>query len=533
MKAFSILFLSVLVVFCWTTMGSTQNYTGVNNPTLGCATAGCHDGGSRPETPQWMTTAHAVAYDSIGTFVQNNSNCLQCHTTGWDTTMANMGADDFVTIDTTMSSFNITIEDSTNFLLRVNVQCESCHGPTEFSNNHPPEIPLAAETCGECHQGEHHPYIEEWELSAHATSHTHPVPSLQDRFRTDPQCSGCHTIQGFIEFVGTTPEDTTNIIPNVMEPPGDAAFPLVCASCHDPHNNINEGQLRLPKADLCIKCHNAENPVPGETVHHATSEMFAGVGAIEFEGFEFTTTESAHQLLEPSASERCVTCHVFTTPFDEGDPNDPSDDQPAATGHTFQPRIESCEQAGCHPNGLNVTTGRIFDHNRVQTVTDSLVVELEMRLANATSEDSATQTFDEALFNLQFVTSSRSSGVHNPNYTEEILVNTIAFIDQNGFPTSIEETDDSTIPDKFALSQNYPNPFNPVTKIRFDVPQSGHVKLQIYNSLGQVVRTLVDRDMTAKSYEVEFNGSDLPSGLYFYRLVADNFTSTKKMLLLK
>lgn len=526
MRSFTILLLVVAVVLCWSVVGSAQNYTGVDN----CAS--CHDGSiAGPEVPEWMTTAHATAYDSISTFVQQTASCLECHTTGWDTTVANMGADDFATIDTSKSSFNVTIDDSANYLARVNVQCESCHGPTELGVNHPPEPDLTAENCGTCHQGTHHPYIEEWQESAHFTSRTSPfVPSS---LLTGTDCAGCHTLTGFVQFVGTTPADSANMIPVDIDAPGEAdAVPVNCATCHDPHNNIHEGQLRMPKADLCVKCHNPEEPEPGEDVHHATSEMWEGVGAIEFAGFTYDT-ESVHQLLDPAATDKCVTCHVFSTPFDEGDPDDPSDDQPAATGHTFEPRVEGCMQAGCHESGLEVTSGRTFDHRGRQTLTDSLVTELQTRLENASPEDSTSQVFAEALFNLQFVTSSGSHGVHNPDYAEDILVNTIAFIDQNGFPTSIEETGDSTIPDEFALSQNYPNPFNPVTKIRFDVPQSGHVKVLIYNSLGQVVETLVDEELTANSYEVSFDGADLPSGLYFYRLVANNFTETKKMLLLK
>jgi hypothetical protein len=89
------------------------------------------------------------------------------------------------------------------------------------------------------------------------------------------------------------------------------------------------------------------------------------------------------------------------------------------------------------------------------------------------------------------------------------------------------------VPDKFTLSQNYPNPFNPVTKIKFDLAKNTHLKLTVFNALGQVVEVLVDGYKNAGFYEADFNGSNYSSGTYFYRLETDYFTETKKMLLVK
>ena len=89
------------------------------------------------------------------------------------------------------------------------------------------------------------------------------------------------------------------------------------------------------------------------------------------------------------------------------------------------------------------------------------------------------------------------------------------------------------IPTKFELSQNYPNPFNPSTKINFDLPTDGKVSLKIFDMSGKEIMTLVNEVKTAGYYSVSFNASSLSSGVYFYRLTADNFTSTKKMMLVK
>ncbi len=85
----------------------------------------------------------------------------------------------------------------------------------------------------------------------------------------------------------------------------------------------------------------------------------------------------------------------------------------------------------------------------------------------------------------------------------------------------------------YFLSNNYPNPFNPSTEIAYEVPVAGHVTLTIYNSLGKEVRTLVNEEKQAGAYYCSFNAVNLASGIYFYNLKTDNFSQTKKMILLK
>jgi photosystem II stability/assembly factor-like uncharacterized protein len=89
------------------------------------------------------------------------------------------------------------------------------------------------------------------------------------------------------------------------------------------------------------------------------------------------------------------------------------------------------------------------------------------------------------------------------------------------------------VPDKFSLSQNYPNPFNPNTVVSYQLPVAGNVSLIVYNVLGNEVQTLVNEKQSAGSYSVDFNAASLPSGIYFYKLVTEKFTETKKMILVK
>ena len=89
------------------------------------------------------------------------------------------------------------------------------------------------------------------------------------------------------------------------------------------------------------------------------------------------------------------------------------------------------------------------------------------------------------------------------------------------------------IPEGFSLMQNYPNPFNPSTKIRFAIPQSGLVKLNVYNAIGQKVTELVNTNLSAGTYESTWDAENAAGGVYFYKLETDGYSETKKMLLIK
>ena len=91
----------------------------------------------------------------------------------------------------------------------------------------------------------------------------------------------------------------------------------------------------------------------------------------------------------------------------------------------------------------------------------------------------------------------------------------------------------SQVPDKFELKQNYPNPFNPVTSIRFAIPTKSFVSLKIYDINGKIVQEGISEYLNAGIYEYQFNGNNLSSGIYFYSLVADGMSVTKKMILTK
>jgi predicted acyl esterase len=114
---------------------------------------------------------------------------------------------------------------------------------------------------------------------------------------------------------------------------------------------------------------------------------------------------------------------------------------------------------------------------------------------------------------------------YNPTYVQLPLI---------GFtPIKVNEIS-STVPDKYSLEQNYPNPFNPTTSIKYQVESTKYITLKVYNILGKEIATLVNENQSPGTYEVKFDGTKLPSGVYYYKLSVDNSTITvKKMVLIK
>jgi len=106
-------------------------------------------------------------------------------------------------------------------------------------------------------------------------------------------------------------------------------------------------------------------------------------------------------------------------------------------------------------------------------------------------------------------------------------------LDFNGNYEYSFEIEVSVALSEFYLFHNYPNPFNPETTIEFSIPRKSYVKLIVYDSIGNNIAILQDGFKEAGYYQIEFNGSNLPSGIYFCTLSSDDFISTKKMILLK
>ena len=108
--------------------------------------------------------------------------------------------------------------------------------------------------------------------------------------------------------------------------------------------------------------------------------------------------------------------------------------------------------------------------------------------------------------------------------------------DANDFPVSVKQL--AEIPNNYKLANNYPNPFNPTTTITFSIPENSDVLLEVYNTLGERVRMLINENYSSGSYSTIWNGRDdfgyeVNSGIYIYRMVTNNFVDTKRMILMK
>jgi hypothetical protein len=183
-----------------------------------------------------------------------------------------------------------------------------------------------------------------------------------------------------------------------------------------------------------------------------------------------------------------------------------------------------------------------------------MAVESKVHFATAPGTNGETdfyQVFRWAYPNTAGVNAPLTAGTYSYTYTYKRLstwvdtsIFTVAFIQNDvnkevinsgrGFyiPTGVNNIN-STTPEKFYLSQNYPNPFNPVTKINFGVPKAGITTLKVYDILGNLVYTLVNGNLQPGNYNYEFDGSDLSSGIYYFKLTSGDFSDVKKMTLIK
>jgi hypothetical protein len=123
---------------------------------------------------------------------------------------------------------------------------------------------------------------------------------------------------------------------------------------------------------------------------------------------------------------------------------------------------------------------------------------------------------------------------HGPQGDAIRIYNYVRLVRNVDSGTGVKNDESSnSIPNHFRLDQNYPNPFNPETTISYSSPKSEHVTLKVFDVLGREIATLVNENKVAGNYNVKFNASELPSGIYIYRLIGNGFSQSKKMLLIK
>ena len=179
---------------------------------------------------------------------------------------------------------------------------------------------------------------------------------------------------------------------------------------------------------------------------------------------------------------------------------------------------------------LELPTG-INDNNKddIRSIDDILLVESDQPIVvDPPVGNSPNFTIDSYVEpqgnNLYHVHLKMQTG--NDSSTEDVILNV-------KYDPSVGVENEKKLPSDYKLSQNFPNPFNPSTEIRYSLKESGNVLLKVFDILGKEVAVLKNKYETAGSHIVNFNASNLPSGIYFYTITTGSFHQTKKMVLLR
>ena len=304
---------------------------------------------------KWVLSAHADAWNTLEESGHSQTFCEPCHTTGPNGSMSEEGG-----------------HNGAPEARYHDVQCENCHGSGLLHVSAPDgTAPLASinvasdppTSCAQCHTGNHHPFVEEWEKSAHAT----PVSYTLGR----ESCVVCHTAQGALESWGVNADYVEK------DAASEDHLGIVCAVCHDPHQSDNPGQLRFPldaaskENNLCIKCHHkrAEPDVEAEVTrgpHSPEGPLILG----EQVGWWPPGFEDPGQVAGTHGSERnerlCATCHVVPTTITDQETGEfvfhatghlftaiPCTDEngqplPEEDCETSERSFEACAGSGCH-----------------------------------------------------------------------------------------------------------------------------------------------------------------------------------------
>jgi len=374
-----------LPIYAGTWRGIITGQDGNGRPNVDGSCNTCHNG----IVGDWKETGHAEIFtDNLNTNSHYSSNCFSCHTIGFDPEVVNGGVDeapDYMDFFNSGLIANPSPDNWTTVLnnypataQKANVQCESCHGPQgpgiggdAHGLNNPmgdPRKTLSADVCATCH-GEplRHARYQQWQLSGHANY------ELAIDEGDSGNCSRCHTVNGFLEWLPILLDNDPNTDPlaNItVDWDTDEIHPQTCQTCHDPHDsgNISGDNTNAPvrisgdtppliagfqvldvgRGAICMTCHNTRRGLRNDTVYAdyaGTSEQVraphpgaqtdvlvgqnAYLGAVGLRG--------SHSFLENT----CVTCHMEATP----PPADLSYNL-SGTNHTFFARNDIC--ADCH-----------------------------------------------------------------------------------------------------------------------------------------------------------------------------------------
>lgn len=406
--------------------GGFLGYTNSKSKTPVCGN--CHVG----QFGEWKSTPHASAWKDLQDSGHAAATCEGCHTVG-----ANGNV-----VTNAQVGYAATRDERYH-----DVQCESCHGPglphvTNPDNDaNKPYAPILVGTaltsgCGQCHQGTHTPFVEEWSASRHART--------TNSASTRVECQPCHEARGILQAWGVKAE--------YIEKAQSAVIPITCAVCHDPHDATNSKQLRFPintantETNLCMKCHQRRSePDPNSSSgpHSPQGPLLVGEG-VGWRPPNFTYTERIFGTHGSTANPRlCAGCHVSAF-----DVNDPASGNLVfhATGHLFaaipcldsqgkpttdtscqlsQRTFAACATSGCHGvqdvarSALTVVRNRF---EALRTTLDALIARVPA--TEFKTGDNLITTAEGSRFNSR-LSATAGAAAHNPFLVEALLTASI------------------------------------------------------------------------------------------------------------
>ena len=531
----------------------------------------CHS----KEYNHWILSKHAnTQYDVANELAANwvgqapdsviagsqAEDCLSCHSP--KTVTIKGGMTEIQAMGYFFSSVNgkytaLTVANNSSDWLHVS--CESCHNPQA---NHPVGISAfnsktltydavrtSNELCGQCHGNlkfaeTDHSIYNAWQLSKHshkgqadvaselASSHAGETP---DQVISGEDCIACHAptsvnLEGGIteaQALGNFFSNSSGSFTSATAPADTLNWPNVsCITCHDPHNpnaisffnsSTKSYQIMNSSNELCGQCHG---DLRFPDTNHLSYNIESGTGG--------KGIPDVH-----SMNASCLDCHMYKTDVDGTSSKN-------YKGHSWSVFIKEPDGSvvssctNCHATtsavaSMTFVTKWKDEFQSLDSLAQAKVAVAQSMLTGSTDLVKI-KSLEDAIFNMTYAESDESGGIHNHFYTN-LLLNS-AINKANNIITGVA-IDEPMMPFVFSLFQNYPNPFNPSTIISYQLPVRGKVLLKVFDSLGREVAELVNEEKAAGRYEVKFDGSNLSSGVYFYRITAGNFVSTKKLLLMK
>jgi predicted CXXCH cytochrome family protein len=428
--------------------GLSATFVGYSNPATQQTTCGnCHV----LKQQSWLLTGHAKAWAAVVNSGRADATCDKCHTTNGAT---NIGPDTAGYLDASAAARRYYQD----------VQCEACHGPGAAHVSVPDEtqpIPYLVSLdstlgvgCGECHSGAPHAsFYEDWSHGAHRLLEG---PAISN----GGACLQCHE--------GKTVEQRFGGSDVFVEASDAIAYPIGCASCHNPHGSDNTAELReslmaRDTTNLCMRCHQ-RNAVPDTAntrgPHSPQGPTFLGTSGWRPAGFTWDSTAMTTHSNPAVNTLLCATCHVDTLDVSNGN------GQLAwhYTGHGFyalpcvsttgvdstdscdisQRSFAACARSGCHSTAgdaqgffvslsqeIAFLAGTIWTdvngNGKIDAGDTGLLTQVP---STEFVRDSIITVAEGALFNVQLVNVDGSHGVHNPPYFRSLLAATTLAVQQ-------------------------------------------------------------------------------------------------------